>query len=95
MILTPTKLTGLSTTTPDVVCDSRGFFIVANEKANLRSKGVAQEFSQVNHSGSYQCVLRGPNYQIQLAQGKLVQALVGEGFEMSVDLRRSSETFGQ
>lgn len=67
----------------------------AYHDSDISDIGVSARFVQDNHSGSHQGVLRGLHYQIQQAQGKLVRAIVGEVFDVAVDLRRSSETFGQ
>jgi dTDP-4-dehydrorhamnose 3,5-epimerase len=61
----------------------------------FRNAGIDVTFVQDNHSGSKQGVLRGLHYQIQQAQGKLVRVVQGEVFDVAVDLRRSSDTFGQ
>lgn len=75
--------------------DDRGFFLEAYRRSWRGELGVEIEFVQDNHSGSKQRVLRGLHYQIEQAQGKLVRAVAGEVFDVAVDLRRSSETYGQ
>ena len=81
---------------PDVFKDDRGFFY---ESFNARrfSEMVGAEFSfvQDNHSRSVKNVLRGMHYQIKHPQGKLVRVVVGEIFDVAVDMRKSSPTFGQ
>lgn len=81
---------------PQVFGDSRGFFYESyNEKAFAEKTGVNAHFLQDNHSRSAQNVLRGLHYQIQQAQGKLVRVVVGEVFDVAVDIRKSSPTFGK
>ena len=81
---------------PKVFGDERGFFYESfNARAFREQVGIEQEFVQDNHSKSVKGVLRGLHYQIQQAQGKLVRTVVGEVFDIVVDLRRSSSTFGQ
>lgn len=75
--------------------DQRGFFMESYQAAKLVERGITERFVQDNHSGSKQGVLRGLHYQIRQPQGKLVRALVGEIFDVAVDLRRSSPTFGK
>ncbi len=81
---------------PRVFGDERGFFFESfNERAWQEATGLNTKFVQENHSRSMKGVLRGLHYQIQQAQGKLVRVVVGEVFDVAVDLRRSSPTFGQ
>jgi dTDP-4-dehydrorhamnose 3,5-epimerase len=75
--------------------DYRGFFMEAYQAAKLAELGISERFVQDNQSGSKQGVLRGLHYQIQQPQGKLVRAIVGTIFDVAVDLRRSSPTFGK
>lgn len=80
---------------PDVFGDSRGFFLESfNAKRFAEATGVELPFVQDNHSRSQQGVLRGLHYQIKQAQGKLVRVVRGSVFDVAVDLRRSSPTFG-
>lgn len=74
--------------------DERGFFLESFRKQMFAEAGIQAEFVQDNHSGSVQGVLRGLHYQIKQPQGKLVRVLVGEVYDVAVDLRRSSPTFG-
>jgi dTDP-4-dehydrorhamnose 3,5-epimerase len=75
--------------------DIRGFFFEAFNTSRWRSYGIDGPFVQDNQSGSCRGVLRGLHYQIQQPQGKLVRAVVGEIFDVAVDIRRNSSTFGQ
>jgi dTDP-4-dehydrorhamnose 3,5-epimerase len=81
---------------PLVFGDDRGFFMESFNEEKFRAKtGVASQFVQDNHSRSTRNVLRGLHYQIQQPQGKLVRAVTGEVFDVAVDIRKSSPTFGQ
>ena len=81
---------------PKVFGDDRGFFYESfNARAFREQVGIDQDFVQDNHSKSVKGVLRGLHYQIEQAQGKLVRTVVGEVFDVVVDIRRSSPTFGQ
>ena len=81
---------------PRVFGDARGFFYESfNAKDFAESTGLDVSFVQDNHSKSAKGVLRGLHYQIQHAQGKLVRVVQGEVFDVAVDLRRTSSTFGQ
>ena len=81
---------------PKVFGDARGFFYESFNKKMLAEKaGITAGFVQDNHSRSSKNVLRGLHYQIQHAQGKLVRVIEGEVFDVAVDLRRSSSTFGK
>ncbi|UZQ53866.1 dTDP-4-dehydrorhamnose 3,5-epimerase [Trichothermofontia sichuanensis B231] len=81
---------------PKVFQDDRGFFYESfNQRQFQAETGLTVEFVQDNHSHSRQSVLRGLHYQIAQAQGKLVRVVVGTIFDVAVDLRRSSPTFGQ
>lgn len=81
---------------PKVFGDSRGFFFESyNHKSFQEATGLNVHFVQDNHSKSSRHVLRGLHYQIQQAQGKLVRVVEGEVFDVAVDLRRQSSTFGQ
>lgn len=93
----------INTTIPDVIIvepkifgDERGFFFESfNERVWRDLTGVDLHFVQHNHSRSTGGVLRGLHYQIQQPQGKLVRVAVGEVFDVAVDIRRSSPSFGQ
>ena len=81
---------------PAVFGDDRGFFFESfNQRSWQRNIGLDCTFVQDNHSRSARGVLRGIHYQIQQAQGKLVRVVAGEVFDVAVDLRRSSPTFGK
>lgn len=81
---------------PKVFGDERGFFFESfNQKSFEQAIGRPLNFVQDNHSRSAKGVLRGLHYQVQQAQGKLVRVVQGEVFDVAVDLRKSSPTFGQ
>jgi dTDP-4-dehydrorhamnose 3,5-epimerase len=81
---------------PKVFGDSRGFFLESYNKRTFReATGLNVEFVQDNHSRSKRGVLRGLHYQVRQPQGKLIRVLAGRIFDVAVDLRRSSPTFGK
>jgi len=81
---------------PRVFGDDRGFFFESyNQRALGERAGITAPFVQDNHSRSGRNVLRGLHYQIEHAQGKLVRVIAGAIFDVAVDLRRSSSTFGK
>ncbi|WP_260674651.1 dTDP-4-dehydrorhamnose 3,5-epimerase [Comamonas aquatica] len=81
---------------PKVFGDERGFFFESFNQARFEEvTGKPVQFVQDNHSRSVKDVLRGLHYQIQQPQGKLVRVVQGEVFDVAVDLRKSSKTFGQ
>lgn len=81
---------------PRVFGDERGFFYESfNARAFSEATGLNRAFVQDNHSRSQRGVLRGLHYQLQQAQGKLVRVTAGEVYDVAVDIRRSSPTFGQ
>ena len=81
---------------PKVYGDARGFFLERyNKRAFLNATGIDVEFVQDNHSRSVRNVLRGLHYQIRQPQGKLVWVVVGGIYDVAVDLRQSSPTFGK
>lgn len=81
---------------PKVFNDERGFFLESYHKRTFRqATGLDVEFVQDNHSRSTKNVLRGLHYQVRQPQGKLVRVLAGEVFDVAVDLRRGSQTFGR
>ncbi len=96
MKATPTAIPEVLVIEPKVFGDARGFFFESfNGKAFDEAVGRHVEFVQDNHSRSAQGVLRGLHYQIQQPQGKLVRCVRGAVFDVAVDIRRSSPTFGQ
>ncbi len=96
MKVTPTAIPDVLLLEPHVFGDDRGFFFESYNARRFRElTGFTGEFVQDNHSRSAQGVLRGLHYQIQQPQGKLVRVVAGEVFDVAVDLRRSSPTFGQ
>jgi dTDP-4-dehydrorhamnose 3,5-epimerase len=81
---------------PRVHQDERGFFLESYNRRNFeQATGLSVEFVQDNQSFSVRNVLRGLHYQILQPQGKLIQVMAGEIFDVAVDLRRSSRTFGK
>ena len=92
----PTKIPEVVILEPQVFGDSRGFFMESFNMAKFReATGAEVDFVQDNHSRSARGVLRGLHYQIQNTQGKLVRVTHGRVFDVAVDIRRSSPTFGQ
>lgn len=89
-----TTLPGVIQIEPKVYGDQRGFFMETFQAERFREAGLPDHFVQDNHSGSRQGTLRGLHYQIRQAQGKLLRVVHGEIFDVAVDLRRSSPTFG-
>jgi dTDP-4-dehydrorhamnose 3,5-epimerase len=93
---TPTRIVEVMLFEPNVFGDARGrFFESYNERAFREATGRDVRFVQDNQSRSTQGVLRGLHYQIQRPQGKLVRVLAGEIFDVAVDIRRDSPSFGQ
>jgi dTDP-4-dehydrorhamnose 3,5-epimerase len=80
---------------PRVFGDARGFFFESWNRRTFADAGIDGEFVQDNHSRSIRGVVRGLHYQVEHAQGKLVRVIEGEVFDVAVDLRRSSPTFGR
>lgn len=80
---------------PKVFGDERGFFIETFRQSHFDGLGLDMSFVQDNHSSSSKGVLRGLHYQIKQPQGKLVRVIAGEVYDVAVDLRKSSKTFGQ
>ena len=91
----PGSLPGLVIVEPRIFGDERGFFMETYQARRYAEAGIDINFVQDNHSGSGQATLRGLHYQIRQPQGKLVRVVVGEIFDVAVDLRRSSSTFGK
>lgn len=80
---------------PKVFGDERGFFMETWNARSFAEAGLNADFVQDNHSKSAQGILRGLHYQLQNPQGKLVRVIAGEVFDVAIDLRRSSPTFGR
>ena len=95
MKVTPTALPDVRRILPRVFADDRGLFFESWNARALAASGIKETFVQDNHSCSKRGVLRGLHYQIEHAQGKLVRCVAGEVFDVAVDLRRSSPTFGR
>ena len=91
----PTEIPGVIIVEPDVFGDHRGFFMESWHAEKFAEGGIDAQFVQDNHSRSNQGILRGLHYQIEQPQGKLVRVLSGEVFDVAVDLRRDSPTFGK
>lgn len=95
MNFTPTTIPGVMQIEPIVFEDPRGFFMETYQQDKFTKAGIGFNFVQDNHSRSIQGTLRGLHYQIRHAQGKLVRVVAGKVFDVAVDLRRSSPTFGK
>ncbi len=95
MKIVPTPLEGCVIVEPDVFGDSRGFFMETYRKPRYVEAGLEIEFVQDNYSRSRQGTLRGLHYQLSQPQGKLVQVVQGSVYDVAVDLRKWSPTFGQ
>lgn len=91
----PTAIPDVIRIEPSVFGDERGFFMETWEKRKFLDAGIAVDFVQDNHSRSAQGILRGLHYQVQQPQGKLVRVVSGAVYDVAVDLRRSSPSFGQ
>ncbi|TQE99076.1 MAG: dTDP-4-dehydrorhamnose 3,5-epimerase [Spiribacter salinus] len=94
MKITPTQIPDVLLITPKVHGDHRGFFMETWNARAFAELGLDLQFVQDNHSRSQLGTLRGLHYQIRQPQGKLVRVTVGEVFDVVVDMRRSSATFG-
>lgn len=97
MKITPTKIPGVLVIEPQIYGDERGFFFESfNQKRFNDAVGYDVKFVQDNHSKSVKSVLRGLHYQLPpKAQGKLVRVVQGEVFDVAVDIRKGSPTYGQ
>jgi dTDP-4-dehydrorhamnose 3,5-epimerase len=80
---------------PQIISDGRGFFMETWHAAKFAKSGIKVVFVQDNHSRSARGTLRGLHYQIRQPQGKLIRVVLGEIFDVAVDLRRKSPTFGR
>jgi dTDP-4-dehydrorhamnose 3,5-epimerase len=90
-----TDLPGVVVIELKVFGDDRGFFVETYQRRRFVESGIGEPFVQDNHSRSRTGVLRGLHYQIEQPQGKLIEVLRGEVYDVAVDLRRSSPTFGK
>ena len=95
MSFIPTIIPDVILIEPKVFADERGFVLESYQKQRFTAAGIPFDFVQDNHSKSQQGVLRGLHYQIQQTQGKLVRVIAGEVFDVAVDIRKSSPTFGK
>ncbi|MBC7804198.1 MAG: dTDP-4-dehydrorhamnose 3,5-epimerase [Candidatus Parcubacteria bacterium] len=90
-----TELDGVLLLEPKVFGDARGYFMETWNARTFDELGIKAQFVQDNHSRSSKNVLRGLHYQLQQPQGKLVRVILGEIWDIAVDLRRSSRSFGR
>jgi dTDP-4-dehydrorhamnose 3,5-epimerase len=95
MKFTPTEIPEVILIEPDVYKDARGFFLESFHQRKYTEAGIPGPFVQDNHSHSLRGTLRGLHAQRQHPQGKLVRAVLGEMFDVAVDVRRGSPTFGR
>ena len=95
MQIQPTELQGVVVIEPEVFSDARGYFLETYNAKTFAEAGIAERFVQDNQSQSKRGVLRGLHYQLEQAQGKLVRVLLGEIFDVVVDIRPGSSTFGK
>jgi dTDP-4-dehydrorhamnose 3,5-epimerase len=93
--LVPTELPGVVIIEPSVFRDGRGFFLETYHADKFRELGLTEPFVQDNHSLSVQDTVRGLHLQLRHAQGKLIRVVEGEVFDVAVDVRRGSPTFGR
>ena len=89
----PTEVDGVLLLEPKLFGDARGWFLESYNKQEFAQVGIHADFVQDNHSMSTQNVLRGLHYQVEQTQGKLVRAILGEIYDVAVDLRHGSPTF--
>jgi dTDP-4-dehydrorhamnose 3,5-epimerase len=95
MKVIPTRFPEVLLLEPRVFGDARGFFFESWNEREFERTGIRARFVQDNHSRSGRGVLRGLHYQIRQPQGKLIRVVAGEVFDVAVDIRRSSPTFGR
>ena len=93
--VTRCEIEGLCVIEPTVFYDERGYFVETYNQRDMEAEGLNMVFVQDNQSKSKKGVLRGLHYQKQFPQGKLVRAIAGEVFDVAVDLRKSSKTYGK
>jgi dTDP-4-dehydrorhamnose 3,5-epimerase len=91
----PTDIPGVVVVEPDVHIDGRGFFVETYHAERYREQGIEAPFVQDNHSRSVGGTLRGLHLQVHRPQGKLIRVIEGEIFDVAVDVRRGSPTFGR
>jgi len=94
MQATPSAIPEVILLEPKVFGDERGFFLESWNRHGFAQLGIDHDFVQDNHSRSAQGILRGLHYQTKHTQGKLVRVVAGEVFDVAVDMRRASPTFG-
>lgn len=93
---TKLRLSGVILIKPKIYSDDRGFFLETFRESEFHANGIKEQFIQDNHSCSLKGVLRGLHYQLDpFAQGKLVRCIKGKIFDVAVDIRKKSPTFGQ
>lgn len=90
-----TELEDILIIQPDIFRDDRGFFMEVFKSVDFVKENILNQFAQENQSGSKKGVLRGLHYQITKPQGKLVRVTSGQIFDVAVDIRQSSKTFGK
>lgn len=95
IVVTRCEIEGLAVIQPTVHADGRGYFMETYHQREMQEAGLDMVFVQDNQSMSVQGVLRGLNYQLRHPQGKLVRVISGEVFDVAVDLRRDSRTYGK
>jgi dTDP-4-dehydrorhamnose 3,5-epimerase len=95
MRVTPTDIPDVLIIEPDIHVDGRGFFLESYHAARYRQHGITADFVQDNHSRSLKGTLRGLHLQRRRPQGKLIRVIEGEVFDVAVDVRRGSPTFGR
>jgi dTDP-4-dehydrorhamnose 3,5-epimerase len=95
MRLVPTSLPGVVVIEPNIYRDGRGFFLEVYHEHKYRAAGIDVRFVQDNHSRSVRGTLRGLHWQYRHPQAKLIRVIHGEIFDVAVDIRRGSPTFGQ
>ena len=95
MYFSPTSILDVIIVESEVFGDQRGFFMETYQAERFATAGIAADFVQDNHSGSRRGTIRGLHYQIRQAQDKLARVVTGEVYDVAVDLRQSSPTFGR
>lgn len=95
MKIVATEIDAVKIIEPEVFGDERGFFMESWNASKFSEAGITSKFVQDNHSRSTQGILRGLHYQTKYTQGKLVRVIKGSVFDVAVDLRQQSPTFGK